>query len=318
MKICSEDFLRRFFEYDIIKSAERKRRCELFYRKGGTVTMSNNYIKEEYEYCFKLDYINNNKGIIYCWVYNNNNTLPFLGHINYGTKQELHCVDYITNEPVILKPLDIAISSNFVILPKESSSNVINGCVKEKLLTAHTVYKFNCEDEYNTNVLHKDDVIRITYNKSQSGIVGYALQHITKIKSICENYLTINIPTDNKEAWLEDWYAVVNKRLSTIPDKMYEYYIYPKSVVTRNVKIDVITGNSSDKNNFIIEPVTNTRFDFPTAIKYLINGKNIRNVTWSSTKYLMYDAVSQVVLDETHKFVNIMKYAHLDNWEIKE
>jgi len=32
--------------------------------------MSNNYIKEEYEYYFNLDYINNNKGIIYCWIYN--------------------------------------------------------------------------------------------------------------------------------------------------------------------------------------------------------------------------------------------------------
>lgn len=283
--------------------------------------MSNNYIKEEYEYYFNLDYINNNKGIIYCWIYNiynNNNTIPFLGYIYYCTKQELHCVDYKTDEPVILKPLDIAISSNFAILPEGSSFTVINGCAKEKLLTGHTVYKFNCKDEPNTNFLHEGDVIRITYNKYRPGVMDYAIQHITKIKSICENYLTIDIPTDNKEAWLEDWYGVVDKRLSVIPDKMYEYYIYPKSVMTRNVNIDVITRNSSNKNNFIIEPVTNTKFDFPTAIKYLINGKNIRNVTWSSNKYLMYDAVSQVVLDETHKFVNIMKYAYLNNWEIRE
>jgi hypothetical protein len=131
---------------------------------------------------------------------------------------------------------------------------------------------------------------------------------------ICDDYMSIDVPYENREAWLEDWFGVVTKYISGSYNEFYAYHIYPDDVMKRDVIIEVLkpTSYTTTKIN------TDAGFDFLTAIKYLIDGEKVRHTTWSDSRYLWYNAEHQAVFDETGKYTNIMKYTDLDTWEIKE
>jgi hypothetical protein len=273
------------------------------------VIMSSNYVREENQCHFNDEFINNDKGIIYCWIYEGDKSKPFIGSIEYCTKDNLRCVDWNTNNTIILTPSDIVTSSTFTILSKCFSSRTIENYEYSRLVNTNTVYKFNCCNKITKDSLHNDDMIKITYKHHNR-----TAEYTTRINFICSDYIDIDIPNNNREAWLEEWHGVVTKYVSGAYDEFQAYSIFPKNVAENDVTIELIKPMSSPE----IKPVTNARFDFPTAMKYLISGQQIRHTTWSKDKYLFFDVIHQVVLDEDSKFVNIMKYANLDNWEIKE
>ena len=271
--------------------------------------MINNYIREENQLQFNDEFINNDKGIIYCWIYENNKSKPFIGIIEYCTKDNLRCTDWNTNNTIILTPSDVVISSTFTILSKNFSSRTIENHEYSRLINTNTNYKFNCSNKITKDSLHEGDMIKITYKHHNR-----TAEYITRINFICSDYIDIDIPNNNREAWLEEWHGVVTTYMSGVYDEFQAYTIFPKNVAEHDVTIEIIDDDISSE----IKPVTNVRFDFPTAVKYLIAGQQIRHVTWSKDKYLFFDAIHQVVFNEDSKFVNIMKYANLDNWEIKE
>ena len=272
--------------------------------------MSKNYIREEYKLQFNTELINSDKdkSILFCYICENNSEIPFVGYIQSCTEYGLTCAMWDGNIK-ILKPSNISCPSHFTLLSKQFPSKVIECYEYSQLVRTNTNYKFNCNDEIKENNLHARDMIKIIYKYN-----NYTLEYTTRINFICDDYIDIDIPYSNREAWLEDWFGVVTKYTSGAYDEFYAYHIYPEDVIKRDVTIEVIEPTPSCE----IKPVTNARFDFPTAIKYLIAGQQIRHVTWSKDKYLFFDASHQVVFNEDDEFVNIMKYANLDNWEIKE
>ena len=272
--------------------------------------MSSNYIREENQLQFNTELINSDddKNILFCYICENNSEIPFIGYIQSCTEYGLTCAMWDGNIK-ILKPSNIFCPSHFTLLSKQFPSKVIECYEYGQLVRTDTNYKFNCNDEIRENNLHNKDIIKITYKYHK-----YTLEYTTKINFICDDYMDIDVPYNNREAWLEDWFGVVTKYISGAYDEFYAYHIYPEDVIKRDVTIEVIDDDISSE----IKPVTNVRFDFPTAVKYLIAGQPIRHVTWSKDKYLFFDALHQVVFNEDSKFVNIMKYANLDNWEIRE
>ena len=271
--------------------------------------MISNYIREENQLQFNDEFINNDKGIIYCWIYENNVQIPFVGYIQGCTKDKLLCAWYESGNTKILKTSDIVVSSKFTILSRQFPSRTIENHEYSRLINTNTNYKFNCSNKITKDSLHEGDMIKITYKHHNR-----TAEYITRINFICDYYINIDIPNNNKESWLEEWHGVVTKCVSGAYDEFQAYTIFPKNVAEHDVTIEIVDDDISSE----IKPVTNARFDFPTAIKYLIAGQQIRHITWSKDKYLFFDVIHQVVFNEDSKFVNIMKYANLDNWEIKE
>lgn len=272
--------------------------------------MSNNYIREENQLQFNTELINSDedKSILFCYIYENNANIPFLGYIQGYTKDELTCI--LTDGNIkILKPSNIYCPSHFTLMSRQFPSKVIECYEYGQLVRTNTNYKFNCNDEIRENNLHNGDIIKITYKYHP-----YTLEYTTKINFICDNYISIDVPYENREAWLEDWFGVVTRYISGAYDELYAYHIYPEDVAKRDVTIEVLKPISYTTTKIN----TDTGFDFLTAIKYLIDGKKVRHTTWSDGRYLWYSAEHQAVFDEVGRFTNIMKYANLDTWEIKE
>lgn len=88
-----------------------------------------------------------------------------------------------------------------------------------------------------------------------------------------------------------------------------------------NIRPDVEINSILAKYGKVPEFTTNENgtFDFPTAIKHLLEGKKVRPTTWIDCgykAYLDYDWDTRQVFNEKGMTLDIMQFSRISDWEL--
>jgi len=191
--------------------------------------------------------------------------------------------------------------SNLQIILSEYNDNVVTVPLSsfELLETKSVTY-------YRESIFKEDESYSITRARTNIYI---------KILEVFDNNQALAIELTNGS------FRDLSYMLHNIPE---EYDSEKTYVIHANdIKTDVeINPLCVDIKN-MPEPISNENrtFDFPTAIKYLLEGKKVRPTTWVDCgykAYLDYDKDTRQVFNERGVTLDIMQFSHIGDWELVE